>query len=194
MYDSVKTEWIVNIDDDDGILGRLPLELVPADVACVHSDVLAVCSVTTGDHSPGDAFLRFGKAVLEPRDCHQFIGSYYAYRTSAWKQVSGLITCTEFEEWIVLWNMLKRGWKDCHIPMVLQWQRLRDYISQVAEYRKRGIEWKTTEQGLEKQWTNKHAINAGGKTGTIATSESASKPSGGTVRTKSLSENSGINS
>jgi hypothetical protein len=182
MYDSVQTEWIVNIDDDDGVLGRLPLEMAPSDVACMHSDVLAVCSVATGDRSAGDVFLRHGKRVSEPRDCHNFIGSYYAYRTSAWKQVSGLVTRTEFEEWIVLWHLLKRGWKDCHVPMILQWQRLRDYISQVAEYRKRGVEWKSTEQGLEEQWISKRTTNVGGKTGISETSEIVSKRSGNIVQ------------
>jgi len=153
LYDSIRTEWITNVDDDDGVLGPYPLATVPAKVGFVHSDVLGICTVASGPWRPGDSFVRRGKTITKPNDAYLFKGSYYCFRRAAWESVRKYAgTATAFEEWRVVWHMLHLGWQDHYVPQVLQYQGLRDFQADLAAYRQAGVCWENEIAKMQQNW------------------------------------------
>lgn len=164
LFDQVTSEWIVSIDDDDGVLGSMMLPSIEhgttiddwPDVGFVHSDVLGVCRETTGPWQPGDCWIRRGALIEEPEKANMFRGSYYAYRTEAWKQVRDKVgTETAYEEWRVVWHMIEAGWKDHYVARVLQWQGLRDYIGAASKTQASGMNWEVIQAELAHQCGHK---------------------------------------
>jgi ubiquinone/menaquinone biosynthesis C-methylase UbiE len=160
IFDQVETDWIVSIDDDDGVLGSMMLPSIDhgttiedwPDVGFVHSDVLGVCRQVTGPWQPGDCWIRRGKLIEDAKDANMFRGSYYAYRTRAWKEIRELVgEETAYEEWRVVWHMIQAGWKDHYIPRVLQWQGLRDYVGEATRTQAGGLNWEVVQSELALQ-------------------------------------------
>jgi hypothetical protein len=157
LFDAVTTPWILNLDDDDGVLGALDLAAIPQACGMIHTDVLGV--ITTAPPSdcpdlkslPGDAYVRPSKCIKVRSDAHMFRGSFYGYRKEAWQSVSGVIDRheTDYEEWRVVWHMLHNGWEDYHVPEVKQFQRIND-LGQGRRRRADGLPlWKDVCANLE---------------------------------------------
>jgi hypothetical protein len=156
LYNATETEWIVNVDDDDGPLGPYPLDDLPKDVGCVHSDVLGVARAPVGKWVPGDCIFRRSASIKEAGDAHMFKGSYYAYRLDAWNSVRKYVgTETAYEEWRVVWHMITLGWKDFYVPQMLQWHGLRDFLSEAAAVRASGMSWDRTRKELSESWKHR---------------------------------------
>lgn len=157
LYNASDTEWIVNVDDDDGPLGPYPLDSLPADVGCVHSDVLGVCREPVGNWVAGDCIFRRSGPIATPGDANLFMGSYYAYRTRAWHDVRAHVgNDTAYEEWRLVWYMRTMGWKDHYVPQVLQWQGLRNFLAEAAAVKASGMNWVRTRTELAIAWERKN--------------------------------------
>lgn len=153
LFDSIATEWIVNVDDDDGPLGPYPLDDLGPEIGMVHSDVLGVCRVPVGQWYPGDCIFRRSELITEPDNAHMFKGSYYAYRTKAWKSIRRYVDNeTSFEEWKIVWHMIKMGWKDHHVPQILQFHGLRDFLAEAAAVKATGMNWARKRTELAIAW------------------------------------------
>ena len=157
LYDKVKTDFILNVDDDDGVLGAVDLAEIPDDVGMFHSDIIAVCTTDSGFRKAGDVFIRDSCTITKPEGANMFRGSVYGYRTSAWADVSKLVDRSEidYEEWRVVYHMISAGWKDHYVPRVLQFQRTKDYNKAAHEQAARGRSWERTVEDLKKGKSSK---------------------------------------
>jgi len=148
--------WIFSVDDDDVILGTPDL---PEDsqVGLLHSDIIAVCQQPTGNMQTGEVFPREASLIRERIEANMFRGSFYGYRAAAWKDVSGDLdrSYTDYEEWRVVWHMIRKGWKDHYIPRVLQVQRCKDFVSAAATQKAKGRSWAVTCSELDAKFPAK---------------------------------------
>jgi ubiquinone/menaquinone biosynthesis C-methylase UbiE len=146
-------EWMFSVDDDDGVLGAVDPAVFGPEVGAFHTDILAVCREASGEtRQPGDVFLRHSHSIMRRADANVFMGSFYGYRAAAWQQVSPLLdrSYTDYEEWRVVWHMLNAGWKIQHIPHVLQWQGVRDFVDQATMQKQAcGRSWIMVQNQLE---------------------------------------------
>jgi len=142
LYSTVETDWIINLDDDDGALGPLPVDSVGDRVATIHTAILAVCRVATGPRQAGDVFVRPARKISDPQHANFFRGSYYAYRTAAWKQIAPLLgPATAYEEWRTVWHLIRSGGLDHYCPEILQWQSVEDYVAEAEATQTSGLSW-----------------------------------------------------
>jgi len=148
MFDEASNhvDWILSLDDDDGILGTVDLDAVPSQ-GMFHSDVFLFARCDTPSLAVGDAILRPSHKIVNRRDVHMFRGSFVGYRSEAWRSIAGRLdrTSTDFEDWRTVWHLLNVGWEDCHIPQALQFHR---YGPQKEPKRP----WKDVLDELEAAW------------------------------------------
>ena len=155
LFEQAKSDWLVVIDDDDIMLGSLPLEKAGSRVGMIHGDVMSLCltDVTGGKYKQGDIFIRYSKTIKNPADSHFFKGSSYAYRREARQEAQRYIRPTDdFDEWRTVWIMLRLGWADLHVPQVIQLQRVRDFSAEVEARKKNGMtSWRDVIREMEKR-------------------------------------------
>jgi len=159
LFDNAKCDWIMNVDDDDGILGNFDLGAIAENhrVGFIHTGILAVYmeKVTDRPTQPGDLLIRELKAVERPEDADGFRGSHYVYRREAWQQVSPIVDREEtaYEEWRVVWHMRHMGWQGHLIDKVLQIQRVRDWTVAAKHQREvRKFVWTDVVKELEEKF------------------------------------------
>ncbi|HET6497300.1 MAG TPA: class I SAM-dependent methyltransferase, partial [Thermoleophilia bacterium] len=98
--------WLISVDDDDGVLA-------------IYQE-----GIKDKRHWPGKVILRDTGPIETRSMCNMFRGGYYGYRAKAWQEASPHVdrTSTDYEEWRVVWHLLRLGWKTHYDERVLQWQ------------------------------------------------------------------------
>lgn len=160
LFDAAQGDWIYSLDDDDGVLGppmspgTLSSKVFLEQLGFYHSSILAVCGEDSGPRRRGDIYERPSKAIETRLDANHFRGSFYAYRREAWQEVAPYLDrdLTDYEEWRVVWHMLRLGWKGHYDNRVIQYQRVRDAGALVEQQGKTGRSWATVCCELEERF------------------------------------------
>jgi len=149
LFDEVSfhADWILSVDDDDGILGSVDLDAIPLSAGMFHSDVFVFARTDTPSLAAGEAILRPSHKIVKRGDVHMFRGSFVGYRSEAWRSIASRLdrTSTDFEDWRTVWHLLNAGWEDHHISQALQCHR---YGPQKEPKRP----WKDVLDELEAAW------------------------------------------
>lgn len=145
MIDACKTQWIVNVDDDDLWLRAPNASECDDNVAVLHGDYLFLNHYKRPD-DPRRIDLHVGCDVDSGELISKIDGSMWMLRTSAWKSVARNMTDRSFNhsDWRLFYTLLQQGWKMKYFPLLLGIQRRFKYDFPQGK----GNEWIDTLQRL----------------------------------------------
>jgi hypothetical protein len=155
-YDQATSDWIVNMDDDDIVIGTAAeLASIGPRAGMFHTDIIGVYVESHLRNKPGDVILRRSGKITTPDESNKFWGSFWGIRRAAWDEVKDRVDRDRigYNDWRLAWHIIKAGWQDCHLPYFCQLQRIRDY-SKVKAYQiaKKAGGWKAVCADLKERW------------------------------------------
>ena len=150
-------------------MGPLPLAKTTDKVAFVHTDIRAryLVDQSDGSYRAGETRVRTSRQIEKRERADLFRGSYYAYRRAALMDVLGHVdrAFPHYEEWRIVWHLMRAGWQGLYVPEVLQEQHCRDIPAFTASVKATGRSWEKTVAELEdifsdrwwQRWRQDHA-------------------------------------
>lgn len=123
--------WIINMDDDDNITGKIDLSRASNKAGIFHTGILTVCVTDMPNHGycRDDIFTRQTKRMHNRMDAPEFKGSLWGVRKHCWKKLSPIVCRqTVSEDWDLGYHAMRLGWEDYFIPISLQIQRAKQFV------------------------------------------------------------------
>jgi hypothetical protein len=160
MFDQAECDWIVNIDDDDMIFFNPWVDdivILDDRRGMFHTDVLAVWMEKPDflPHDAGHIQLRRSREITDRIDSKLAYGSFWGMRRSAWEDIRDEIERDQvgYNDFRIWWHLLRKGWRDHHIPFFLQLQRVKNprKVPMYMEVRERGG-WTAVHKEMMEKW------------------------------------------